>query len=105
MTTIPTPEEMVRRVKAALAEARYPDADVRECTPLLSGGWPNVMMILCEVPEAAWWQACWVAYEGRVACWACWPDNDANDDCLAGNCHHPEGPARPPRELLNGGRS
>ena len=67
MTAIPTPGEMVRRFDAALSEYG----------------------IVGAAPDAAavWWQACWLACDGRVACWSCWndPSPTVRDDCLAGN--------------------
>ena len=107
MTAIPTPEEMVRRAKAAYAEAGWPDVQVR-AAGRHPDGWPLIRAygLGSQAPLAVTWQAAWTAYEGRIAFWSCWndPSLTVRDDCLAGRCHHPEGPARPPRELLNGDR-
>lgn len=103
MTTL-TPEEAVHRVKTALAEMGYPDFDVywdgRYCeigTPLVIGWWTNL-------PDVVVWMTAAVAFpEQPCPCWACFRTHDPalaaacwrDDDCA-----HPEGPARPPRELL-----
>ena len=103
MTAIPTPEEMVRRVKAAYAEAGWPEVGV-QVYAAQPGGWPSFRVYgrSPRPPAAVTWQAAWVVYEGHMPCWSCWrsASRAAQDDCRAGNCHHPEGPARPPREEL-----
>jgi hypothetical protein len=41
-----------------------------------------------------------------ICCWSCFMEEyetaefGAAEDCRAGRCRHPEGPARPPREML-----
>ncbi len=100
MTDIPV-EELVRRVKACLAEFGYRDAEVW-------AGWnPNisrydVTMWHSAAPVAVRWQARFVAGE-NPACWSCWSPNsgsrEVGSDCINGNCHN-LGPRRPPRELL-----
>lgn len=70
-----------------------------------------------HAPPAAVWQALFLAKKGdRHPCWSCWATANAADplgpdhvkgrwasDCVTGRrggCHFPDGPARPPRELL-----
>lgn len=101
---IPTAEELVERVRMAFAESGFPDVEVgTEGT--MPDGWPVLYWRASPGPSlAVAWQAAWVAYEGHVPCWSCWgPNSGSNEawvDCYSGHCHHPEGPARPPREEL-----
>lgn len=90
---------MLDKVRIALAEMGYGDVP-------FDGPGTQLPHPRSRDPHflAAWWVA--VDLVGfPCACWACWeeshflPRGDAAD-CLAGVCQHPEGPARPPRELL-----
>ena len=104
MTAIPTPEEMVRRVKAAYAEAGWPEVEVH-AGGTSTDGWPRIRISITgpEPPDAVTWQVGWVVSDGKTECWSCWCDpkwGTVAADCRAGRCHHPEGPARPPREEL-----
>lgn len=93
-------DELVRRMKATLALAGYPDADVGLLGTAADGN-PKLCLACDQVPPAVAWRALRLAY-GFGPCWSCWAPNsgtwDVSLDCLSGNCHH-LGPARPPREL------
>lgn len=100
------PEEQVRRIRACLAEAGYPDADVHWASDGVSVGLSGSH----GVPDAVCWMAFQTAFHGRcpcplptctgrLPCWACW-EASVGEECADGNCHHPEGPSRPPVELL-----
>lgn len=97
--TVPSAEEVLRRLDMALAEAGYPSVvltwwDTRE------DGWPQISSSIFATPDAIWWQACDIAYEGRIPCWSCY-NTPTYKECRSGNCAHPEGPSRPPKELLS----
>lgn len=76
-----SPEQWVERIKAALAEDGYPDAEV-----WWDGDGPR-----CDLgetlPEAVWWRALAVAADGLVyadggpACWPCWSSGNPKRDC------------------------
>jgi hypothetical protein len=84
----------------AMSEAGYPDVELFQ-SGTASNGWPNIGNRR-QIPGAVWWAACDIAYEGTGACWTCWStmEPDIHSACMAGNCANPEGPARPPKELL-----
>lgn len=109
---IPSPEEMIRRFDAACTEAGWPNVRFTVAGTMHSG-WPKVVVgrnHTGDVPAAVYWMACDIAYmdDGDpYACWPCWQastDAEYDDDsawrCAEGDCAHPEGPSRPPRELL-----
>lgn len=71
-----SPEEQMRRVKAALAEAGYPNAAVRWDVDYENGGSPAVRIGFekddGEVPEEVCWKAFIVAGLEDVPCFECW---------------------------------
>jgi 7-cyano-7-deazaguanine synthase in queuosine biosynthesis len=86
----------VARAAAALAEAGYPNADIRKPArgKLKWVNHPPVTMHL----NAVWWMACHLATK-QSTCWSCYGTR-ASEECARGNCAHPDGPAAPPRSLL-----
>ncbi|HVX20919.1 MAG TPA: hypothetical protein VHB02_06210 [Acidimicrobiales bacterium] len=104
MTTL-TPEEAVHRVKTALAEMGFGHLEVQPHALKL-----GVVVIVGgdEIPDAVQWTVASVVFGDEIPCWSCWLEGDrvypsaSATACVAGDCSHPEGPARPPRELLGG---
>lgn len=97
----PTIEERVHRVKVALAEMGWGHVAV-EWREKGDGGTPAIWGLGSSPPSALLWTVWHVAGEA-VGCWGCWSTGDPQvmDQCADhGNCAHPEGPAKPPRELL-----
>lgn len=103
-------EEQIRRTRICLFEVGYHDIDIEvfgklpDGSPLLGTTTPvepaigyQVGVLLC-------------LREGRpICCWSCWLDSGngaaggaAAQLCRDGDCQHPQGPAKPPRELLLG---
>lgn len=102
---IPSAEVVVERMKMALSEAGYPDAVVAHTGASRRTGYP--VFHVPNVSLAVRWLAADIAAQslgypcGRPACWSCYVGSRQDQrSCLTGNCAHPEGPARPPRELL-----
>jgi len=104
-----TPDEMIERVRMALAEAGYPDAHVGIYDHPRGGahyGWTRFPGT--DHARAAWWMVQQVVLRSveRTCCWACYlassrcNDDRTGQDCSDGNCHNPDGPKLPPRELL-----
>ena len=91
-------DAIIAKLRMALAEMGFGDVDLVE-QGTRGNGLPNVVTPDWNIPAAVWWQACYLAYEGAMPCWACW-DSGVGVECGKGNCAHPEGPSRPPRELL-----
>ena len=91
------------KVMMALSEAGYPDAPIR---PFGTAGLEVDADILDHVPPAVIWIVHKLAVPAKQPCWACWSEAGFSHDfepawsCEQGKCAHPEGPARPPRELL-----
>ena len=102
--------EFVRRFNMAMAEAGYPGEHL-----WVEGG--DIYGVWHFAPAAVVWQAFDVARRpNKGPCWSCWKaSNDADplglgfsvgrwaSDCVTGKrggCHFPNGPSRPPRELL-----
>lgn len=97
----PTIEERIHRVKTALAEMGCWDAEVGWRAEG-AGGHVVIRGDGFPPPSALLWTVWHVAGEA-VGCWGCWSTGDPQvmDQCADhGNCAHPEGPAKPPRELL-----
>jgi hypothetical protein len=97
---------MVARVRVALAEMGYGHLTIMEVGPDPAGipqiGWVGTRD---ELPPAIAWTAGWLARP--MPCWSCWlycrgswKSNALADACQQGHCANPDGPARPPRELL-----
>lgn len=63
-----TPEERVRRVKAALAEAGYPDAEVWWGS---SRVWTGPVCDVSDAPQSPWWRALAVSGHAPLPCWPC----------------------------------
>jgi len=96
-TEIPSVGEVIDRMRAALAEMGYGDSVLEPDGSDDKDGWPMVMGS-GSIPRAVWWTACFLVYPS-MGCWAC--DEDyRTQQCETGHCQHPEGPAKPPRELL-----
>lgn len=93
-------DEAVRRVKVALAEMGWVDADVHALNRETVDGEPNVF-IQRTVPKPVAFQA--LAVTLNTPCWSCWSHNSGSREialgCLRGDCAN-LGPKRPPRELL-----
>lgn len=90
-----------QRVAMALAEGGYPDALLE----LVNGAFQWTNSPRTPHAFAAFWQATSLATTDPIPCWACWNASGRRvsaqaQDCAKGNCAHPEGPTRPPRELL-----
>ena len=100
---IPSAEVVMERLRMALAEAGYPDAVLMHShdDPLIIT-WLNNRT---PAELAAHWQAS-LLVSGPRSCWSCWLASGAWETrtvaarCINGDCQSPEGPARPPRELL-----
>lgn len=99
----------VERFNVAIAEAGYP-----ECQMWTVDGRMYASRVM-PAPPAVIWQASYLAKAGEPhPCWSCWDASNRADplgpdwerrrwasDCVTGRgCHFPDGPARPPRELL-----
>lgn len=93
---IPSADEVIARLRVALAELGYGDAFL--ASEETWGGWPDAVSDADEVPNHIWWTACSLVYPTQP-CWACYLMHES-DACIDGNCAHPDGPAKPPRELL-----
>lgn len=100
-----TQDELVRRVSAALAEMGWGHVVEVRPSPLGGVSWEPVRAL----PAAVAWQAGYVAAHGTgidMPCFACYEASRCVSSgrpaitCALGMCAHPEGPARPPRELL-----
>lgn len=105
---IPTADELIDRMNMALTDTGYPKIKEWRQSGETDFGWPVVVIIdsytdghLMATPLAVWWHVGNIAYEGRVACWSCWHEEDKAPDCASGRCGSPDGPARPPKELLS----
>jgi len=60
----------------------------------------------CDISLAVWWMAydtCGI----EIACWSCWSCGELDQayECRTGRCKYPNGPRKPPRELLRGGEA
>ena len=99
--TVPTEEEIVERLTMALAELGWGGFPIRIVGTTLEG-WPEGA-VNSSVPEAVWWQAVDLVYPPGP-CWSCTAWNSGSVEmsiaCSEGNCSHPDGPHKPPRELL-----
>lgn len=89
--------EVVRRLRVALVEMGWSESDVFV--------WEGRPAFMPSVPNAICWQAAFVARTGHpLACFACFDADPYRQSfaerCAYGDCSHPDGPARPPRELL-----
>lgn len=96
----PTIEERIHRLRTGLAEMGYPDVVL---VVEDGGSGPEVGIAAPFPPVAVCWMAWHVADREGCPCWACWRTQarDVMYECAVhGNCAHPEGPAKPPRELL-----
>lgn len=112
LTALVNRRRYVERFNAAMAEAGYPNRR------LWCDGTGSIYPAGdAPAPPAVVWQALWLANGGDPhPCWSCWdvanradplgPDWEKRrwaSDCVTGRrggCHFPNGPARPPRELL-----
>lgn len=94
--------ELIRRTRICLFEVGYHDVRIEVIGRTFDGY--GILGTTASIEPAVGYQVGMLlcTTEGRpMTCWACWLD-DAGEDCRQGNCHHPEGPARPPREKLVG---
>lgn len=83
-----TPEERVRRVKAALAEAGYSPADVTWSDFGVRGiGSPSTPED--GPPLDVWWRALLVAREPNLPCWPCFLAPGDNWEMLMACDHDP----------------
>lgn len=101
-------EEQIRRTRICLFEVGYHDIDVVQL-----GTFPDGSAILgtsADIEPAIAYQVGLLLCESEdrpICCWSCWLEAasgmvQAAQDCRDGNCRHPAGPARPPREQLVG---
>ena len=94
---------VIEKMQAAMAEVGVDE-------PLRAGPFGGVVFRPGTSPrvQAAIWQAGSLVKPGGVPCWACWQKAELWSasqvalDCVDGRCQSPEGPSRPPRELLLG---
>src|SRR5690242_20178321 len=66
-----TPEERVRRVKAALAEVGYPDTEVISSVGFITGK-PCVDVVGPVPPDEVRWRAYVIGAPDVTVCWPCW---------------------------------
>ena len=99
-----TDAEVIRRTRICLFEVGYHDIDIQAI-----GRHPDGTVLLgtgTDIKEAVGYQVGVLLCQSEtrpICCWSCWRDSwQIALDCQDGNCHHPEGPARPPREELLG---
>lgn len=97
-TEVPSAEEMIKRIRTVFAELGWKDVELISADYPSYDGWP-VIGVPYSVPLAITWMAGDILYP-QISCWSCWLDPLEGPECLEGRCAHPEGPARPPRELL-----
>lgn len=102
-TEIPSPEEMVKRVDAALQEIGI-QVQLEITGDFTPDGWPVITWVYYEGPEEDF-AAAWMAYRlagAPISCWACWREGNPEKGraCYFGDCQSPQGPHTPPRELL-----
>jgi hypothetical protein len=94
-----SPDQAIAFAKMALAEAGYPEVE-----PYWEGTYIREIPVigLPGAPLAVSWQIGTLVCPAEMACWTCYlsADTDSQALCSEGDCRHPEGPARPPRELL-----
>lgn len=93
-----TGDEALRRMHAALAEMGYDHVDLRY-EGLDQFGQPDLSSPAGAVPDAIRWTAA-RTIGLKMPCWSCYMNPPLTLDCGLGDCGSPEGPARPPRELL-----
>ena len=74
MPVLVTPDERCERVRMALAEAGYPDAEVSYLNS------SDQVKVSLSVPHAVAWRAWAVTGETRM-CWPCWIGRKTLADC------------------------
>lgn len=74
------PDEAMRRVQAALAEAGYPDAGVRTIVNCSCGASRPCIVVDHPVPDEVVWMAYFVAGIER-SCWECWSTGKKPGTC------------------------
>lgn len=105
---IPGAETLMERLRMAVAEAGHSDWRVEFHGEYAPDGWPHFHFFGLAKSGLHERAVLWHATEAvgiPTACWSCTQTSfrdffDDEDACLAGNCPNPDGPARPPRELL-----
>lgn len=101
-------EEQIRRTRICLAEIGLEKIDIRQIGTREDG--IPIIATSDPIPPAIGFQVAHLLCEREglpCCCWSCYLDAQlgtvgAPGDCREGRCRHPEGPARPPRELLIG---
>lgn len=95
---IPSADEVIARLRVALAELGYEGMEIWH-EGLREDGWPILTTEGGVIPPAIMWTAGELAFAGHIECWSCWSAHTGRA-CSLGDCSHPDGPAKPPRELL-----
>lgn len=98
MTDEATNVETVRRLNAAFLEAGYHDV----ARSVMSQGQWAISLPFRTVPRPVIWAAFEVARMEPLPCWTCWStyDRQIGQDCLDGQCHHPDQARWPGRKIL-----
>lgn len=103
MRTRAEAEALVPKVRAALSEMGGGDWPI-ELKDRGEHGW---RLVVCHPRSLQARAITWTAFRldgEKRSCWSCCDVNSGSWEiahaCRTGNCAHPEGPARPPRELL-----
>ena len=93
-------DELIRKLRIALAETGYGDAPLVENQPPMPNGQPTVRNAGPLIPSEIWWRA-W-SLVGPQACWTCHQiGTDAQAfACEAGDCQAgPDTPKVPPKRV------
>jgi hypothetical protein len=105
-------EELAVKTRVALAEMGYTKA--AETVAVKDDGLDGFDVFITfyqpseKVPLAVCWQIGFLAGIPNYPCWSCFINGGGSylsidfrsTDCSQGKCRYPDGPARPPRELL-----
>lgn len=97
-------DELIRRMRVALAEEGYGGATLSEGV-LLTRGCPDIRYRIFEIPGEIFYRAATIAGV-PMPCWSCWdaPCQDMRrTPCATGNCQAgPTTPKVPPRRIAAG---